>query len=274
MEKPFLKLTVLGVACFLTVLASGCGKRGPDAEAVARDDAQRLLLSTDSDENLGLRPGKVAPEIEAELVRLQDPKQAFIGTLFHDRLRRLSDQEQAAVIQRLKLALTDMSVEVRRRASLTLHAMGDNSGVPVMIQDMASEDDSTRGNVAVALRIMKDKRAIPVLMKACEDEHAYVRGIALAALGELGAVNAFETISRHLTDKEGDNSSCMQITPGMMACYALGAIGDRRALPLLITALEDESLQSSACQALGKLTGKKFAYNAKAWKDWWQKQQH
>jgi HEAT repeat protein len=170
----------------------------------------------------------------------------------------------------LRADLSSPDFETRRRATIELHKLGDNSGVPAMIEAMGTLTNQTeRNNAVVALRITKDPRAIPALTKATSDPSAYVRSIAVAALGELAATNAYNVIVSHVTDLEnfgGDVPMC----PGDSACYALGALGDKRALPVLIKALDQRETQSQACQALEKLTGQAFRYDVEKWKAWWK----
>jgi HEAT repeat protein len=55
-----------------------------------------------------------------------------------------------------------------------------------------------------------------------------------------------------------------------MACYALGALGDKRAVPILIERLSDKDLQNSALQALQELTGERLGNDPAAWVKWWK----
>ena len=170
----------------------------------------------------------------------------------------------------LRADLSSPDFETRRRAAMELHERGDHSGVPTMIEAMQVLTNQTeRNNAVVALRIIKDPRSIPTLLRATSDPAAYVRSIALAALGELSATNAYDVIVSHVSDLEnfgGDLPMC----PGDSACYALGALGNPRAIPVLIRALDQERTQSQACQALEKLTGQTFRYDVEKWKSWWK----
>ena len=219
--------------------------------------------------------GGQTAEPPLEWGRFHDPRAVAVLTApFAKRIAGLPRAQKAAAIMRLKAALNHPHVEVRRRAALTLGALGDASGVPVMIRDLApaaTPNDNGRGNVSVALRILKDRRALPALKRALRDRSPYIRGIALAALGEMKDQEAFAEIASHLGDKAHEGG-CIPMFPAHSACYALGALGDERAIPLLIAALDDKDLTTQAAQALGALTGQTFGYDAAAWKRWWQEQ--
>ena len=109
----------------------------------------------------------------------------------------------------------------------------------------------------MALRILKDTRAIPLLRETLKDPSPYVRCIAVAALGELKAAEAYDQIVALTTDK-GTLQGCLPMAPGHLACYALGALGDKKAVPVLIERLRDKDFQSQAQQALETLTGQKL----------------
>jgi HEAT repeat protein len=173
--------------------------------------------------------------------------------------------EKAEALKRLHQSLLSREVEVRRRAALTLGSLGDRSGVPVMVADLSKATGRDRDNVIVALRILKDERAIPALRAALKDKSPYVRGIAVAALGELKAAKAYDEIVALTKDKEREDGgkadgtlNCIRSYPADMACYALGALGDKRAIPVLIELLADADLRWSARQALEVLTKQKL----------------
>jgi HEAT repeat protein len=146
-----------------------------------------------------------------------------------------------------------------------------------MIEALATATGRDRDNVVVALRVLKDGRAIPALTKALKDPSPYVRTIAVAALGELKATKAFAEIVA-LTKDKGDKAAgkkdgalnCFPISPADLACYALGAMGDPRAVPVLIELLTDKDLQQSALQALEALTKQKLGNDPEKWKTWWK----
>lgn len=198
-----------------------------------------------------------------------DPKSLTPTAGFPDALKTLPEAERATATKRLQDALASESFEIRRRAALALNTLGDKSGAPTMIRDMSTTRGRDRDNAAVALRYLRDARAIPVLRECLRDKSPYIRGIALAALGELKATEALADIAAHLHDQEEEPNTCIQILPSATAAYALGQLGDRKAIPALMAALADPKVRPSATQALTELTGEHFGDDVAQWRKWW-----
>jgi HEAT repeat protein len=207
-----------------------------------------------------------------------DPAAVLLTARFAKSIADLPASEKAAATKRLLESLESKEVEIRRRAALTLHNLGDKSGVPTMIEALPTATGRDRDNVVVALRILKDERAIPALRKALEDKSPYVRSIAVASLGELKAAKAYDEIVLLTKDKgvkrgkKDGTLNCIPMFPAMSACYALGALGDQRAIPVLIELLDDKDLRGPAIQALEVLANQKFGNAAEKWKSWWNEQ--
>ncbi|MHC4110294.1 MAG: HEAT repeat domain-containing protein [Planctomycetota bacterium] len=236
-------------------------------------------------------------EVEVQLKRLFDPYEVFAGEALFKILEeyKVSPGKAASIASfrqvpdigreihnRLIEGLGSEHLEIRRRIALALNAIGDKSGVPVMIEAMDSDDPSDRMDAAVALRKIKDRRAIPALIKAVDDKSPHIRCIAIEALGEMKADEANDVIARHLNDKEKVKGTDIIMLPARSACFALGEIRERKAVPLLIEALEDKELKETAAQALEKIRQKYsqsfglsrgdsgFGTDVKKWTDWWQ----
>lgn len=242
-------------------------------------------------------------ELEEQLKRLFDPYEVFAGEALFKMLEehikvssmkaaRLSSLENRGgqqvpdvgreIHNRLIEGLVSEHFEIRRRVALTLNAIGDKSGVPVMIEAMGSDDPSDRADAAVTLRKIEDRRAVPALIKAVDDKSPHIRCIAIEALGEMKADEANDVIARHLNDKEKVKGTDIIMLPAMSACFALGEIRERKAAPLLLEALEDEELKETAARALEKIRQKYsqsfglsredsgFGTDVKKWTDWWK----
>lgn len=209
--------------------------------------------------------------------KFTDPKAMVLTDAFAKAVAALPADEKAAAVKRLTEALAATELEVRRRAALTLGSLGDKAGVPTMIADLATATGHDRNNVVVALRILKDDRAVPALRKALKDRSPTVRGLAAAALGELKATKAYADVVALTKDKEGlrvektdGKLNCIPDCPAFLACYALGAMGDPRAVPVLIDLLADDALRGSARQGLEALTRQKLGDDPERWRAWWK----
>lgn len=220
-----------------------------------------------------------ALDAAADWASFDNPDTVLLTAGFAKSITDLPPGEKAKAIADLKSRLESKVFEVRRRAALTLDELGDKSGVPTMIADMASAAGRDKDNVVVALRILKDDRAIPVLRQALTDRSPYVRGIAVSALGELKAVEAYTEIvglTGDLGDPPGGKKpgtlDCIPFHPGNSACYALGALGEKKAVPVLIARLNDKDFRQAAKLALESLTGEKFGTDAAKWNEWWKEQ--
>ncbi len=242
-------------------------------------------------------------ELEEQFNRLFDPNEVFVSEAlfktFADHIRVFSSELarrassddrprqhdlgiRGEIHNRLRQGLASEHLEIRRRVALVLNAIGDNSGVPVMIEDMTAADPNDRADVVVALRKMKDRRAIPALIKAVDDKTPYIRCIAIEALGEMEVGEVYDVIVKHLNDREKVKGPDVIMLPAGSACFALGEIGDRKAVPLLIEVLEDEELKETAAKALEKIRlghsryfgrgggDDGFGTDVKKWTNWWQ----
>jgi HEAT repeat protein len=215
---------------------------------------------------------------EVDWVAFDDPNAFLLTDPLAMSIAELKGKQAETAIQRLHESLKSTEVEIRRRGALTLGKLGDSSGVPVMIADLSKATGRDRDNVVVALRILKDRRAVPALRQALKDESPYVRSIAVAALGEMKATEAYADIVVRTKDKEGRDGNggktldCVRFSPADLACYALGALGDTRAVPVLIDLLRDEDLKVPARQGLEVLTMQKFGDDPDAWAAWWKSQ--
>lgn len=238
------------------VLAAGglmrpAGAAGPDGGA---DRAAAPRSTKGPTTGPATAPADALPAaVETALTRLADPSVIFINEL--DKvIPDLTPDQRQAIAGRLREALKAPQFEVRRRAALALGRTGDMGGVPALIEGLSAADNARdRDNAAVALRILRDPRAVPALAKAVDDPSPHVRLIALEALGEMGAKEAFDRITARLTDKAHDGRSDVVMYPAWGACYALGELGDPRAAPLLTKAAEDPELRHAAEQALRRL---------------------
>jgi hypothetical protein len=216
-----------------------------------------------------------------EHVKVSSRKAARVDPLDARRDQQVPDIDRE-IHNRLIKGLASEHVEIKRRIALTLNSIGDKTGVPVMIEAMDSDDSSDRAAAVVTLRKLKDRRAIPAFIKAVDDKSPYIRCIAIEALGEMKADEAYDVIVKHVNDKEKVTGADITMLPARSACFALGEIGERKASPLLIKALEDEELKETAAKVLEKIRqghsvspgiskgDSGFGTDVKKWTDWWK----
>jgi len=98
---------------------------------------------------------------------------------------------------------------------------------------------------------MMEKQDINGLINALTNKKdILIRYRAAEALGEIGSINAVDTLITTLKDEDGDVRS--------MAVYALGQIGDRRAVEPLIENLsyDDGEFKEMIIYSLGEIGGK------------------
>ena len=232
--------------------------------------------------------GSEIPVESAEIAVEVAPDGVELPAELEEQFDRLFDPNEVFLTGRLRRGLASAHLEVRRRAALALNAIGDNTGVPVMIEDMSAADAGDRALVVIALRKMKDRRAIDALIKAADDKVSHIRCIAIEALGEMHAEEAYDVIAKHLTDKDAVKGADVRMLPAESSCYALGELGERKAVPLLIKALGDVELMDEAGTALEKIKlgrgpfiergrerfvglgrqGESFGMDARKWTDW------
>ncbi len=152
------------------------------------------------------------------------------------------------------LALLDQDVAVlyRRSAAKVLAAVARPTAVPELVARLALETDrGVRQSLVIALGRLGDDRALEGLVNALKDRDLLVCQEAALALSRFNSPAAFEALLEALVRKESRES--WQIR--RFAAHALGKLGDRRAVPALITSLHDESdlVPPAAAEALGEL---------------------
>jgi len=99
--------------------------------------------------NLQRRVGKSAAPY---LVKLLSERGKSAG-MYESALRLLSRTEDKSAIPAIKPMLYHQDIYVRRQAALTLNALGDRSGIPVMISSLESKSRNSR---SVANAVLKE----------------------------------------------------------------------------------------------------------------------
>jgi HEAT repeat protein len=202
-------------------------------------------------------------------------------------------QSDAAVDALLTVGLQDADLRVRTNSCLALGALGNARAVPALLdklqngaekesryaavalsqRKLAANDalltalDNPRryvaANAAWALGEIKEQRAVDPLLKMLQANDPGVRGNAAIALGKLKAPTATTALAALLV-RPGEGAEIRA------ACAtALGRIGDRQAVPMLLTALGDQDVRLDARWALTQIAGHDFGYDVAKWQAWW-----
>jgi HEAT repeat protein len=137
------------------------------------------------------------------------------------------------------------------------------AGVPVLVESLEDKDPKIRMFAAQMLRYSDDISVAPYLETLLDDGHASVRAAAAETLGRLGAVEPVPALIAALEDKNEDvrcqaaralghlrDERAVLPLSGMLykdvspparqaAAFALGEIGNMRALTILKAAVDD-----------------------------------
>jgi HEAT repeat protein len=166
-----------------------------------------------------------------------------------------NDHVEEAVKRRL-LALRQNDWAGANQAAEELAALG-KAAVSILIDALSDRNAKVREVVAMALGKIRDLQAAPALERALRNEQLApeneegddtdARAEAALAIGAIGDASAFEPLTAMLAEAlETDWTLSWYIID------ALGMLGDTRAVPLLVDALEhpDFDVQKSAMHAL------------------------
>jgi HEAT repeat protein len=215
--------------------AAGKGERGALRELVARfgnADPAQAQQAWEAAVNLG------APAVP-ELIRGLDTGNRAVGEHAAGALGALAAKEG---VDPLIAALGRKDFR-RYAAAWALGEIGDPRAIPPLVRALGDEDGETR-KFATRAVIKFGPAAVDALLAALGDPSPNVRHYAARALGQLQAKQAVEPLLK----LEG------KVDPEPLF-WALGRIGDPRALPLLERAAGDADWRArlTAVQALGDL---------------------
>ena len=202
--------------------------------------------------------------------------------------RLLGIDDEDGVVPFLTESLSTADDRVRRSAAVALSKLGDDTGVDVLVEALDDGDETTRLGAAESLANLGDVRALPVLVNGLHDVDDTIRRRSaelLGVLGDPGAVPHLLAALREPTipirlaatralrklDMGRHRDEAVLALIGVLetrsygvqhhrlreeAAQALGQLGDSRAIPALINALEwkyDSYLHSCAAEALGEI---------------------
>lgn len=186
---------------------------------------------------------------------------------------------------RLRELLAGAVPALRSRAAELLGRSGDRTAVAELCRTLG--DPRLRRPAMQALAALRDPSAIAHLTPWV-DEPNWAPD-AIAALGAIGGPATLEPLTRAARRP----ATCLvalealgqgQVAAGMPLLLAglnrswtaaasargLAALGDRKAVPALISALHRRDVREDALTALRRLTRRDFGPNPAAWQSWWQ----
>lgn len=161
---------------------------------------------------------------------------------------------------------TDQYPDARRRAVLTLGRLHQEWAIPTLGAAVADTDPGVRQQAAWALGLIPSSQAVPVLFRALRSPHSSLRQAAAESLARLGQnADLLKPVVRELIDALGDENDAVatlaehalmqagrpamgqltqalndqRLRPGQRSrlARALGALGDERAMPVLLDAI-------------------------------------
>ena len=170
----------------------------------------------------------------------------------------------------------DESDNIRKKAAESLGYTGNKRATKPLIKFL-KENNDIQSAAAEALGQIRDKRAVKHLIDALKIGHWYFQIRVIRSLGQIGDKRAIEPLINALKDdyfliRKKAAEALGQIgepavVPLLMAlkdipddtAYALGQIGDKRALESLIDLLKDnnEYVRANAAYALGQIGDKR-----------------
>ena len=136
-------------------------------------------------------------------------------------------------------------------AARALGGIKDEKAVDFLIKALEDKDKWVRSEAIEALGKIGNKKAVDVLIKALDEEDKWIRERAVRALGEIGDKRAVMPIASVLLEHKFNDKLRVD------AAYALGLIGDARALEALKKSSKGHaySVIETAERAIKKIEG-------------------
>jgi tetratricopeptide (TPR) repeat protein len=146
------------------------------------------------------------------------------------------DQVNRTVEKAVKIISTCADGDARVAPAIaTIKNLDESAAIDELKIYMASENNEIRRSAIYVIYMGKFANidsAVDDLEKLCSHQKSMTRGMAGLALGENKILSSFETLEEMtLNDKSGYARRC--------GAYALGLLGDTKAIPVLQQALED-----------------------------------
>jgi HEAT repeat protein len=207
----------------------------------------------------GLRVGGRAEAVDALVAGLDDPAPGVRDSC----ARTLGHIRDARAVAPLGAAMLDGSV-APEDAVVALEMIGGPEAAEALASAIADESFAARPRAATALWHFRTDNAVQALLGALRDEDPELRRQAAWALGMARDAAAVEPLLERL---EEDADAGVRAR----AAHALAQLGARRAIPLLLDAMDgpEPDVHSEALRALRSLTGEDLADDVEFCRQWW-----
>ena len=154
-------------------------------------------------------------------------------------------------LEGLEIASADRIPAVRSAAVESLGSLGDTRAASSLRARLSDTNARVRLKAINAISLLRDRDSVPVLLHLLQAKEVTIQAASAIALAQIGDRSAVPSLMR-LAQTPQQNAS---FSIRFYAAYALGALGDSRAVPLLIQGLGDHNpyVRVSAAGALGQM---------------------
>ncbi|MBU1868710.1 HEAT repeat domain-containing protein [Patescibacteria group bacterium] len=191
----------------------------------------------------------------ADLLPALKDEDTFVRESALETLKSLVSSEDTLIIPDLiNTVVNDRDGQVSRAAAEVLIKIGPPA-VADLITAYSSANKNARVHLAYALGEIGSPEAIPVLTKTLSSDHKTDAINAAFAIYKLGDKDNMYNFIVNILQDENEYDGARE-----SAAIVLGKMGDKRAVPALENALQDEELfvRGAAAIALYEITGKKY----------------
>lgn len=176
-------------------------------------------------------------------MRLQEIDPSFVGGN-GNRFDELIKKGKSSV-EKLIEALKHNDAETRADAAEALGRIGDTKALNPLRERVQDADGEVRTQAAVALIRIGDEQLFPEVVKALRHEDPRIVVGAAIILGRLADARVVPNLVEAFKTTNTDVGSAV--------AWAIGQCGDAAALPWLMTAVERGFVAANACEALGRI---------------------
>ena len=148
----------------------------------------------------------------------------------------------------------DPNARVRAAGLRSLGGFDEKKVLDLMVEHLKDESTSVQGVAVLYLKDHPDPRAVEPLIALLGQEDTFLPGLAAEALGKIGDKKALQPLMNALKG-EYDRNRRFGVDKELRekAALALGSLGAREAVPVLISALQDKGAKIGAIRALGAI---------------------